>query len=379
MRKHARYKRIASLALSMSLILGLVLTNTYAALSLGENQLYSYIETYMSERENQNVNISDVKALENLDEENAYICAKFNEGGYAIIHAETMKMSEYTLSGDVPFDWNEPRIIYAGPGNYFVPSEWQNVAKSQSENYQKIRAAEDVFLEDAYQSMQSIASDPNYTTVTHSVSFQVGQTAVEVDGASYEIPEMRDGFRLSQEDSPLAVAEEYGPVITAGTFYVPSDLIPAQCPSFGLNNLLEYPQTNMIIIGRIEREFGFDDIRLYDIFADLPEEVRSQYDLAGSAGHVLNYSISEYQSETTHVYVMNVDEGTEDVEQMDGRICAIYVDSPGPQTPRGLQVGEGIDRAWLLYGHASMTNSFRYTVSGSFITSLSFCTRYFSI
>ena len=134
MRKHARYKRIASLALSMSLILGLVLTNTYAALSLGENQLYSYIETYMSERENQNVNISDVKALENLDEENAYICAKFNEGGYAIIHAETMKMSEYTLSGDVPFDWNEPRIIYAGPGNYFVPSEWQNVAKSQSEN-----------------------------------------------------------------------------------------------------------------------------------------------------------------------------------------------------------------------------------------------------
>ena len=43
------------------------------------------------------------------------------------------------------------------------------------------------------------------------------------------------------------------------------------------------------------------------------------------------------------------------------------------------QVGEGIDRAWLLYGHASMTNSFRYTVSGSFITSLSFCTRYFSI
>lgn len=81
MRKHARYKRIASLALSMSLILGLVLTNTYAALSLGENQLYSYIETYMSERENQNVNISDVKALENLDEENAYICAKFNEGG----------------------------------------------------------------------------------------------------------------------------------------------------------------------------------------------------------------------------------------------------------------------------------------------------------
>ncbi len=213
----------------------------------------------------------------------------------------------------------------------------------------------------------------------HSASFQVGQTAVEVDGASYEIPEIRDGFRLSQEDSPLAVAEEYGPVITAGTFYVPSDLIPAQCPSFGLNNLLEYPQTNMIIIGRIEREFGFDDIRLYDIFADLPEEVRSQYDLAGSAGHVLNYSISEYQSETTHVYVMNVDEGTEDVEQMDGRICAIYVDSPGPQTPRGLQVGEGIDRAWLLYGHASMTNSFRYTVSGSFITSLSFCTRYFSI
>ena len=169
MRKHVRYKRIASLALSMSLILGLVLTNTYAALSLGENQLYSYIGTYMSERENQNVNISDVKELENLDEVNAYICAKFNEGGYAIIHAETMKMSEYTLSGDVPFDWNEPRIIYAGPGNYFVPSEWQNVAKSQSENYQKIRAAEDVFLEDAYQSMQSIASDPNYTTVTHTV------------------------------------------------------------------------------------------------------------------------------------------------------------------------------------------------------------------
>lgn len=213
----------------------------------------------------------------------------------------------------------------------------------------------------------------------HSVSVQVGQTAVEVDGVSYEIPEMRDGFRQSQGDSLLAVAEDYGPVIMDGIFYIPSDLFPAQCPSFGLNNLLEYPQTNMIIIGSIEREFGFDDIRLYDIFADLPEEVRSQYDLAGSAGHVLNYSISEYRSETTHVYVMNVDEGTEDVEQMDGRICAIYVDSPGPKTPRGLQVGEGIDRAWLLYGHASMANSFRYTVSGSFITSISFITRYFSI
>lgn len=212
----------------------------------------------------------------------------------------------------------------------------------------------------------------------HSVSLQVGHAAMEVDSGTYEMPGTREGFRLSRGESPIAVAEGYGPVLVNGVFYVPSDLLSVACPFFGLNSVREYPQTNMIIIGSIQWEFGVDSIRLDDVFSDLPEEVKKQYELVGPVDHVLNYSIIEYRSETTSVSVMCVDEGTEDIEQMDGRICTIYVDRPGPRTPRGLQVRDGVDRAWLLYGYASMADHFRYTVSGNWIESISFVTRYSS-
>jgi len=210
----------------------------------------------------------------------------------------------------------------------------------------------------------------------HSVSFQVGRAVMEVDGGTYEMPGTREGFRIPRGEEPIAVGENYGPVLADGVFYVPSDLLSISCPFFGLNSIREYPQTDMIILGSLQWEFGVDSIRLEDVFSDLPEEVKSQYELVGPIDRVLNYSIVEYRSETTRVHVMRVDEGTEDVEQMDGRICTISVDRPGPRTPRGLQVRDGVDRAWLLYGYASMADHFRYTVSGNWIESISFVTRY---
>ena len=163
-----KISRIVALSLAISFVMALSLTYSYAALQPANN-LNAFVQTYMYEHENATVNITDTRQMENLSGIDTYTCLKFEDGGYAIIHSDTMKLSEYTLSGDTPFNWNEPRIIYAGPGNYLVPSELSNMARSNSIDYHTLITAEETFLDDAYTYAQ-VASDPLYNTITHSVT-----------------------------------------------------------------------------------------------------------------------------------------------------------------------------------------------------------------
>ena len=134
----------------------------------------------------------------------------------------------------------------------------------------------------------------------------------------------------------------------------------------------------MIMLGFLQgEERGIDQIRLYDDFDALPLQVRELYPEVGVVDQMPNYTIVQYGTCPAQIYVMRLEEGAEDIEHMDGKICTIHAVREGVITPRGLQVGDTALRAWQLYGHDNFASYFHYQIDGGFVSFFTFYTRYY--
>ena len=79
-----------------------------------------------------NVEISSMEYLYNLDESPDYIYVEFEGSGYVVYSSETLDVMEYSLNGSLPYNTDEKKY-YAGPTNYL---------KKQKENFKNVTTNE---------------------------------------------------------------------------------------------------------------------------------------------------------------------------------------------------------------------------------------------
>ena len=203
--------------------------------------------------------------------------------------------------------------------------------------------------------------------------YRISSRTVSINGSSYEVSGSRYDFNKTWDT--VAIDDKYVPIELNGTVFVPTDFPTS--PYNGINDVRPCPESRMVILGGYENERGVNEVKLMDSYDSLPEEFKSQLTPLGVVGEVINYSIEEYKNDDLQVYVMRINEPYEDMENMDGRVCAINVVGSGYSTPRGLKTGDSNNRAWLLYGYERFTDSFSYTVDGGSVTSFTFYTHYY--
>ena len=79
-----------------------------------------------------NVEISSMEYLYNLDESPDYIYVEFEGSGYVVYSSETLDVMEYSLKGSLPYNTDEKKY-YAGPTNYL---------KKEKENFKNVTTNE---------------------------------------------------------------------------------------------------------------------------------------------------------------------------------------------------------------------------------------------
>ena len=79
-----------------------------------------------------NVEISLMEYLYNLDESPDYIYVEFEGSGYVVYSSETLDVMEYSLKGSLPYNTDEKKY-YAGPTNYL---------KKEKENFKNVTTNE---------------------------------------------------------------------------------------------------------------------------------------------------------------------------------------------------------------------------------------------
>ena len=206
--------------------------------------------------------------------------------------------------------------------------------------------------------------------------YEIGSHTIAVNGKSYEVSGSRSYFSTSNDS--VAVDDNFVPVIMDGTVFIPDGFRGAYCPeSNALMISREYTQSRMVILGGFENEQGINEVKLMNTYDLLPADFRAQFHYAGVVSEVINYSIEEYQNDSLEIYVMRINHGYDDLELMDGRVCAIRVLGSQYSTLRGLRVGDTLYRAWLLYGYDHLSYSFSYNVRMSYVSSITFYTRYY--
>ncbi|MGE4354583.1 MAG: stalk domain-containing protein, partial [Oscillospiraceae bacterium] len=189
--------------------------------------------------------------------------------------------------------------------------------------------------------------------------YEIGSHTIAVNGETYEVSGNRSYFSTSNDS--VAVDDNFVPVIMDGTVFIPDGFRGVYCPvSNALMNTREYPQSRMVILGGFENEQGINEVKLLNTYDLLPADFRTQFNYTGVVDEVINYSIEEYRNDDLELYVMRINPGYDDVELMDGRVCAIRVFGSQYCTPRGLRVDDSPYRAWLLYGYDHLSYSFSY-------------------
>lgn len=225
----------------------------------------------------------------------------------------------------------------------------------------------------------SCSIDSNIATVKfHGVTteYEIGSRSIIVNGETYKTAGCKRDFNASREN--VAADDSFAPVVVNGVVFIPDQFTGFQCPySSILDGLREYPEARMIILGGFEKEQGIHEVKVLDIYDLLPVDFRSQMKDNGIANDVLNYNVIKYSTDGLEVYVMRLKNSDgDDIEHMDGRVCAIRVRDPSYSTRRGLKVGDSVYRAWLLYGCDNLSDSFFYKARSGMIESMVFYTRY---
>ncbi len=212
----------------------------------------------------------------------------------------------------------------------------------------------------------------------NTTKYQIGTHTVVVNGETFEVSGSRTDF--TKEWDSVDIDENYVPLVSHDTVFIPANFTAKCYPSSGRPSIAsarECPISRMVILGGFENERGVNEVKLMDFYDTLPEDFKTQLTYAGVVGEVINYSIEEYKNDDLQVYVMRINEPYEDMENMDGRVCAINVVGNGYSTSRDLKAGDSEERAWLLYGYERFTGAFSYKVVGGLVTSFTFYTRYY--
>lgn len=211
----------------------------------------------------------------------------------------------------------------------------------------------------------------------NTTKYQIGSRSIIANGKTYVVSGSREFFGEKNSDTPIAVDEKYVPVVSNGTVFIPADF-DGHYPYNGINaGVRQYPESRMVILGGFENERGINEIKLKDSYDDLPVSFRSQLQYIGVVGEVINYSIEEYKNDDLNLYVMRINKPYDDVEGMNGKVCAIKVLRNRYSTPRGLKTGDSAYRAWRLYGYEGFTSSFFYKVDSGTVSSFTFYTNYY--
>ena len=199
-----------------------------------------------------------------------------------------------------------------------------------------------------------------------------------VDGEAFRLPEVRTAFSPSRDH--LTVAETFGPVLEQGKVFLPLTFLET-CDA-GLRLDWIDPEHAMVILSSFQHELGVKEAKLLYRYEHLSPEFRNSLTDLGLVGQVgdLPYDEQKYANDGVALYVMRLRPGFQDLEHMDGKIAAIHVTGRGPSTPRGLRVGDDVQRAKLLYGDVqrsfSMTDSFQCQVTDDQVSAIVFGTRF---
>ena len=228
-----------------------------------------------------------------------------------------------------------------------------------------------IMLGGKYSFKNNIATIELFNNTT---KYQIGSRSLIVNGETYEVSVLNRNCSASNDS--LTVDENFVPLILEGTVYIPVNFTADYCPNI-IAAVREYPGAKMVILGGFENERGVNEVKIRDDYDNLPEDIKSQLNYAGVIGEVINYSIEEYKNDDLEVYVMRINESYEDMDDMDGRVCAIHVVGDRYSTPRGLKTGDSEDRIWLLYGDERFLGFFFYKANDRTIKSFTFCTNYF--
>ena len=97
-------------------------------------------------------------------------------------------------------------------------------------------------------------------------------------------------------------------------------MVEYECPFSILAGIYEYPQSRSIILGNFwnNDERGIREVKLEDIYNDLPDYFRAKLNYEGVLGEVLTYNIEKYANYDLEVYVMRLKEpSSEDIEHME--------------------------------------------------------------
>ncbi len=215
--------------------------------------------------------------------------------------------------------------------------------------------------------------------------YQIGSRSVIINGETYVVSGERLLFNKDETfNTTVAVDEKYVPIVSNNVVFIPVNftarIYPINVPDNGIYTTCEHPESRMVILGGLENERGINEVKLKDSYDDLSASFRSQLQSAGVVGEVINYSIEEYKNDDVEVYVMRINKPYDDIEDMDGKVCAIresFSSGNRYSTPRGLKTGDTAYRAWRLYGYEGFTNSFSYKVEGGLVSSFTFYTRYY--
>ena len=163
--------------------------------------------------------------------------------------------------------------------------------------------------------------------------------------------------------------------------YIPYEFTEFAEPKY-TKSTQKYPEFGMVIMGSFRNELGVHEIKLGYFYENISDEIASELSYGGVVDEVINYEIEKYFSEDIEVYVMCIKPYYDDLEGMDGKICAIKITGKRFSTPRGLEVGDSAKHAIALYGDLNKTLNLINTLSceteSGIVTSIGFSSRYYA-
>lgn len=210
--------------------------------------------------------------------------------------------------------------------------------------------------------------------------FRIECPEIEIDGTLYKLkdqPEWVEAFVPGTTHARMEVANDYGPILLEKQVFLPNGMMTYLVGA--LSYMREYYESGTLIFGNAkDDERGIGPIKLFAAYESLPDTVTAQYEYTGIIRVDDSYSILEYKNDTAAIYVIAVEEGMENIDNMNGKVCAIHIYGSNVPTVRGLQVADSAYKAWLLYGYDGLTNSFTYRVEAGVVVDYMFYSRYCS-
>ena len=209
--------------------------------------------------------------------------------------------------------------------------------------------------------------------------YRIGSHTIVRDGETLEIAGDRRSFNTS--GVPIPVDEEFVPVIVDGEVYIPYDFSEFASPRY-TKSTQKHPELGMVIMGSFRNELGVEEIKVGYVYDYISDDIKSELSYGGVAGEVINYDIEKYFNKELEVFVMRSKSPDDDLEGMDGKVCAIKVTGIRFKTPRGLRIGDLDSHAIALYGDLrvtlNMVNELSCEIVGGIVTSISFSSRYYT-